>query len=92
MTKGKAVTFAVILIVILTVFVILASLGGKKVLSPVPEEPKIIWIKPSPSMSPSISSSPVATSSSKPKVLVTAKPASTVAATVKPTVSPSPNL
>jgi len=92
MTKGKAVTFAVILIVILSVFVVLASLGGKKVLSPVPEEPKIVWIKPLLSPSPVVLSSPTATASSKPKVLVTTKPNPTIVATLKPTVSPSPGL
>lgn len=95
MTRGKALILAAVLIVILSVFVVLASMGGKNVVSPIPEEPKIIWIKPTYSPTPLATSSPTLTPSAKSKVLVTPKPAATskppasVSATIKPSSTPS---
>jgi hypothetical protein len=87
MTKKKAVILLVIAILILVLFVILASIGGKKVVSPVPEEPKIIWIKPSLSPTPTILPSPSGQTqrsapTSKPKIVPT------VVASPVPTTTP----
>lgn len=97
MTKGMAVVLALGLIIVLGIFVAVATLRGGRLFSPIPEQPKIIWIKPSLTPSPVLTASPSATPVSRTKVLVTEKPAalkasptpaSTSNATTSPTATP----
>lgn len=77
MTKKRAVVLAIVLILILLIIIVVAMFRGGRVISPIPEEPKIIWIKPSLTPTPTVLPSPSGQTqrsvpTSKPKIVPTA--------------------